>query len=332
MASSQDVAAIRFPSGDKGQVRGFDGVLTSGVTALNVPQGRSYWEIGTDEDYKDKAKKDFDKRTREVTADEQRDITLVLVSPWTWDSSDPKNKLEDWLATCKAKSFWKDVRYIDGSSLETWLEQRPAVAALHARRTLAVKPQEGVRSTDEYWSDFVGQFNPMMTEEVLLCERADAAQQLIQDLQLPFSVVSLAADSPDEVVAFTIAAIRKAPEEIRLFLEARTLVVDSIAAGRQLLANDNLILLLRNDATRSPAQFSAVGPILVPLGRAQKPGGSSILVRPSGYGLGKAMMSMGLDETRALGLARGSGRSLTVLARLIPGGSFEKSGMDEPGC
>ncbi len=181
LASSSDITTIRFPSGDKGQVRGFDGVLVSEVEGLNVPQGKSYWEIGTNENYKDKAQGDFEKRTREVLTAEQADITLVIVSPWTWDSSDPKNKLEDWLAACKANSSWKDVRYIDGSALETWLEQRPAVAALHARRTLAVKPQGGVWSTDEYWSDFAGQFDPMLTEEVLLCEREEAAKQLIQD-------------------------------------------------------------------------------------------------------------------------------------------------------
>lgn len=110
LASSPDITAIRFPSGDKGQVRGLDGVLISQVERLNVPQGRSYWEIGTDKDYKDKAKKDFEKRTREVSPEDQKDITLVLVSPWTWDSSNPKNKLEDWLAACKANSSWKDVR------------------------------------------------------------------------------------------------------------------------------------------------------------------------------------------------------------------------------
>jgi hypothetical protein len=247
----------------------------------------------------------------------------VLVSPWTWDSSDPKNKREDWLAARKAGSSWKDVRYIDGSMLETWLEQRPAVAALHARRTFAVKPQEGVRSTDEFWSDFAGQFKPALTEEVLLCEREEAAKQLIDDLLQPSNIVSLVADSPDEVVAFGIAAIRKAPEHVRNFLEARTLVVDNVAAGRQLLANNNLVLLLRNDATRSPPQFSTVGPVLVALGRAQKLGATRALPRPSGFGLGKAMMSMGLEETRALSFARGSGRSLTVLARLMPGGSFE---------
>jgi hypothetical protein len=323
LASSPDITAIRFLSGDKGEVRGFDGVVVSAVRGLNVPQGNSYWEISTRADYEVKAKEDFDKRTKEVPAAEQANSTLVFVSPWTWDTSDPKNKIENWLNARKESSSWKDVRYIDGSMLEIWLEQRPAVAAWHARRTLGVKPQEGVRSTDEYWQDFVGQFNPMLTEEVLLCERDDVAQQLIQDLLQPSNIVSLVADSPDEVVAFAIAAIRKAAEGVRRFLEARTLVVDNATAGRQLLANDNLVLLLRDDAARSPAQFSAVGAILVPHGRPQKPDRAPILARPSGFGLGRAMISMGLEETRALNLARGSGRSLTALARLIPGGSFE---------
>ena len=58
-ASSPDIASIRFPSGDKGQVRGFDGHLVSDVAALNVPQGGSLWEIDTDADYKDKAGQGF---------------------------------------------------------------------------------------------------------------------------------------------------------------------------------------------------------------------------------------------------------------------------------
>ena len=149
--------------------------------------------------------------------------------------------------------------FVDGSALETWFERRPAVAAWHARHTLGVKPLEGVHSIEEYWQDFAGQFDAMLTEQVLLCERDDVAQQLIQDLLQPSGIVSLVANSPDEVVAFAIAAIRKATEDVRRFLEARTLIVDNAAAGRQLLGNDNLVLLLRDDAARSPGQFSAIG-------------------------------------------------------------------------
>jgi hypothetical protein len=110
-ASAPDLASIRFPSGDKGRVRGFDGHLVSDTSALNVPRGRSYWEFGTDENYKAKAKDDFKKRTEQVSPEIQQETTLVLVSPWTWDSSGNKNKIEDFVALCRASSSWKDIRF-----------------------------------------------------------------------------------------------------------------------------------------------------------------------------------------------------------------------------
>ena len=139
----------------------------------------------------------------------------------------------------------------------------------------------------------------------------------------PSNTVQLVADSPDEVVAFAVAAIRKADPTVRLYLEARTLIVDTLAAGRQLLSADKLVLLLRNDATQSPGQLSTIGPLLVPLGRKQSGGGAVTLDRPGGQAMGMAMKTMGLEENRALTLARGCGRSLRALARLIPSGTYE---------
>ena len=322
-ASAPEIASIRFPNGDKGQVRGFDGHLVSDVAALNVPLGRSYWEFGANADYKAKAKEDFEKRSKEIPDSDRNETTFVFVSPWTWDSSDPTNKLEDFVAACKASFGWKDVRYIDGSALETWLEHRPAVSAWHARNTLRVYPVDGIRCTDEFWDEFAGQFGPPITEEVLLAEREKAAEQLIRDLLVPSNSVQLIADSPDEVLAFSVAAIRKAPAELRLFLEARTVMVDSTAAGRQLLPGTGLILLLRNDAAKSPRQFASVGTTLVPLGRQPRGAGTTTLVKPTAYAMGVAMRSMGIEENRALTLARGCGRSLAALARLIPGGLYD---------
>jgi hypothetical protein len=321
-ASSRDVMSMRFPSGDKGQVRGFDGYLVSNASSLNIPLGKSIWEFGTNEDYRTKANSDFKKRTNEVSKADQADTTYVFISPWTWDSSDKKSKLEDWVAARKAESSWKEILYIDGSALETWLDDTPAVAAWHARNTLKISAVTGIRSTDEFWDHFAGQFEPRVTPEVLLCERDDY-RQLIASLLQPESSVALVADSPDEVVAFAIAAMQASRPEIRLMFEARTLVVDSVAAGRELTGPGNLILLLRNDAATSPSQFQKFGSALVPLGRQQRGGNAPALPRPSGFAMGAAMRSMGLDEAKALMHARGSGRSLTALARLIPGGSFE---------
>jgi hypothetical protein len=314
---------MRFPNGDKGQVRGFDGYLESRTTSFNIPVGKSIWEFGTDADYKKKAMEEFVKRTKEVSKAEQAETTYVFISPWTWDSPNPKNKVEDWVVARKEESSWKDIRYIDGSVLEAWLDQRPAVSAWHARNTLKVSPVDGIRSTDEFWDHFSGQFDPRITEEVLLCER-DGFRQSIEGLLQPGKSVTLVGDSPDEVVAFAIAAMRASPPDIRLLFEARTLVVDSIAAGRQLLGSDNLILLLLNDAARSPTQFQNFGSTLIPLGRQQRGGSQPTLTRPTGFAMGMAMRSMGLDEGKSLMLARGSGRSLTALARLMPGGASEE--------
>jgi hypothetical protein len=184
-ATVPDIAAMRFPSGDKGRVRGFDGHLITGSEGFNVPLGESYWEFGTDRNYRGKANREFEKRTKQVSPAEQAECTFVFVSPWTWDSSNPQNKLENWTTTRKSESSWKDVRYLDGSTLETWLDQCPAVAAWHARETFGVSPPEGVRSTEEYWRHFAGQFGPELTEEVVLCGREAVARQLLTELMRP---------------------------------------------------------------------------------------------------------------------------------------------------
>jgi hypothetical protein len=63
-ASASDISSFRFPSGDKGQVRGFDGRLIA-VGAPFVPDGASIWEFGVGEGVK-KAEGDYTKRVGEL--------------------------------------------------------------------------------------------------------------------------------------------------------------------------------------------------------------------------------------------------------------------------
>jgi hypothetical protein len=322
-ASATDINAIRFPSGEKGQVRGFDGHLANADAALNVPQGHSFWEFGTEKNYKAKASADFKKRSRQVAVTLRKTSTFVFVTPWTWDSSKSDNKLEDWIDARSGEYAWKEILYLDGVTLETWFQACPATAAWHARNTIKCTPVAGARSTDEFWREFADRFNPRITEDVLLCERQRENDQLVNALMASSGSISLSADSPDEVIAFAVAAIRKAKPEVRLFLEARTIVVDSMAAGRELLTESNLVYLLRDDAARTPGQFAERGPTLVALGRQQRTGVAQPLNRPSGYAMGMAITTMGVSENQAITLARGCGRSLTALARQIPSGSYE---------
>jgi hypothetical protein len=49
-ATADSISSFRFPSGDAGNVRGFDGHLDSNTGGFNVPQGVSYWELKTSKD------------------------------------------------------------------------------------------------------------------------------------------------------------------------------------------------------------------------------------------------------------------------------------------
>ena len=322
-ATAPDITAIRFPTGEKGQVRGFDGVLDSSVAALNVPQGRSYWEFGTEADYQSKALKDFKKRTGQVDGAEQAETTLVLVTPFTWDSSNSDNKIENWETARQAESEWKKVRLIDGVQLEDWLAACPAVSAWHARNTLRVAPQNGVQSTDDYWFAFADRFDPRLIEEMLVAERQRQVEELLNGLIGPPQPLRFVADSPDEVIAFAVAAIRAATPDLRLFLEARTLILDTPESVREFVGKSNLVFFLRGEAARAPGQLSDVGPTLVPLGRQQKLHKGIVLERPSTFAMANVLSQMNFPRARAEALARGCGRSLTALARQIPGGTSE---------
>jgi len=321
-ATTGGIRTIRFPSGDKGQVRGFDGHLISRVEAFNVPLGESFWEFGTGSDYIPKANKDFEKRSKEISTDRQQQSSFVFVSTRTWDSSQKDNKLEDWVQKQLKKYSWKNIYFIDGVQLETWLEQCPAVAAWHAKNTLKVAPQSGIRSTNEFWEDFSGRFNPPLTEEVLLCERENDAKDTIRALLASKSLQRYVADTDEEVIAFVVAAIRKAKPRIRLLLEAKTLVIDSLEAGRYCLSSPSpLAFLLRGDAAKSPSQFAQCGSTIVPVTLQQKNIEAHSLRRPYIHELADSLRSMGFSHADANKYAYGSGRSLTALARLIPSGS-----------
>jgi hypothetical protein len=71
-ASAQDIASFRFPSGDKGQVRGFDGHLVA-VGSPFVPDGVSIWEFGVN-DGVGKANSDYQKRVKQVSPEERANI------------------------------------------------------------------------------------------------------------------------------------------------------------------------------------------------------------------------------------------------------------------
>lgn len=323
-ASATDIASFRFPRGDKGQVRGFDGFLEADSKCTFIPDGESVWEFGVAEGGAAKANGDYTKRTEQVDEDTRKNTTFVFVSPRTWDTSRGGPKREDWVKEKRDLNQWKDVWYIDGSMLEDWLSDCPAVAARYAKDHLKKMPLLGVRSTDEFWEEFSTRFAPQLVEKVLIAGREDQAKNLVQQLSGGPNLLLYAADAPDEVVVFAIAAIRSADPDLRLFLEAKTVVVDSEDAARQLSNKKGLVFLLKGQGRDFGGVLSHRGPTVVSAGADEKWQNHVLLHRPSSSQLADAFVAMGYKHQVGYDLARRCGRSLAVLARLIPNGNAKK--------
>jgi hypothetical protein len=107
-------------------------------------------------------------------------------------------------------------------------------------------------------------------------------------------------------------------------LRARTLIVQTENAARQLATMPNVIFAIRGQAGNMAGLLSSAHPVLVPLGRESVQKANSItLVRPTTYEMSEALKRMGLTEEEAVRRAHECGRSVSILARRIPSGDTE---------
>lgn len=325
--SASEITSFWFPTGDSAQAPGYDGTLKAKGVPPFVPNDESVWEFGVNSDYLGKANYEYARRTENPRGITQSETVFVFVTPRHWKGD--KQSLEEWQGAKTKEGVWKEVRAIDGVGLESWLEGCPAVAARIAREVLKIMPANGARSTDEFWEEYSLQFKPQLCEDALLCGREKQADLMRQQLTAAPDAHLWQADSPEEVVAFTVAAIRRADPEVRKFLEARTLIVDTEDAARQLARNRNMIFLPRAQALRQVGLLANYNPTVVPLGRKDPTlEAVTTLERPTSYAMGKAFEGMGVTADDSILLARKCGCSVTILVKLIPRGTGTKPEWD----
>lgn len=316
-ATVGDPKKFRFPGQSAGTLRGFDGDLETTEAISRVPAKESKWEFGTTSAGRTKAQGDYDKRTGATPPDVMARNALVMVNLHSWDT--PREPLVNWLGERNAEGKWREVHFIDGTALVSWLEEKPAVAAKYARNVLEKAPKSGALSTDEFWHRYSSSFKPALTEQMLLCERNDEAEQLLQVLLGNPQNFTLGADTAEEVLAFAVAVIRTAPPETRRLLENRTMIVESFDAAQFLLGKKGMNFLVWKGADELAGALGQKGPTLTAAtGVQRKRQGLSILKRPSASAMAEAMESMGIDRQDGYELAFRCGRSLTIFRRLHP--------------
>ncbi len=255
-ATVRQPGLVRFSGGEGVQRHDWDGLVQTALGHEIVPEGHSGWELSVRKDVQQKANEDYAARTKALRPDEGRHLSFVYVTARKWDNAAKKKWRDEKLSEGK----WLDVRVLDSSDLEQWLELAPAVDAWFAQRA-GLKPKD-VQDIETFWLNLRASTLPQLPPEVFLASREKEVGQFRAALGLPQkdegntnttepelnpsrpSVIAFEASNPRDVLDFVAAFIAGLSELERELIESRLVIVESLAAWRDLCATDLPLTLI----------------------------------------------------------------------------------------
>jgi len=312
LATGERVTRVSFRSGEGVQLAGWDGLVVAEDASALVPAGISGWELGVGKKIKGKADDDYEKRTREPGGITPEHATFVFVTPRRWPGKD------EWVAARGAEKVWHEVRAYDADDLATWLEQAPAVH-LWLASLLGKRPADA-QDIETFWEDWTAGTRPPTPSSLLLAGRDEVVGQIREWAKSERRALSLQAESREEAVAVSAAALHMLPDDERDAVLAGTVIVRSEEAVRAFAVHDApLTLVLDLESATAAAHAARHGHrVLVPVGRERSPGPECVSIpRLPVEEAATALAAVGIPGDRARALARLARRSLTAFRRTL---------------
>ena len=312
IASVGSEAQLLFPAGDSVAMPGYDGQCDVCNGTTEVPAGRSFWEIGTQkEKLRAKADGDYEKRTRAMSAEERKNCTFIFVTLQRWPSK------AKWAALKRAAGEWRDVRVYDADILIHWLEMYPVVG--HWLASLLGKRPLGLRRLEEDWEEWSLSTQIPTNPELVLAGRDEEAARALLWLRGSPSLLSYQADSAAEARAFLFATISALPPRHRDAYLSRAFVASSEQARALRSSMSGLIIVLEQPDPGLAASIVKRHHVYLPVGaNATAEAATTRLTRPFSDDVELALREMGMDGASARRYAKDSGRSATIIRRLMP--------------
>lgn len=302
------LSSLHFPGNEAIDLRGLDGQCETESATAWVPQGRSVWEMGCNQEARAKADGDYQKRTIETPDGERKKGSFVFVTPRRWTTKG------EWLHEKRQEGAWAAVHAYDAIDLETWLEEAPATSRwLGALLGLA---SPNLLTPREWWRRWSTASVPPISMRLIAARRHDEADTVIKKLRDGEQVVSVQADDRREAVAFVIAAMITADADDLL---DRTLVVTAGGPSLPTASAARLIVLADVPETLEfdfgdRRNVTIVRPY--PRGRVDVRDSVQLSHVPSET-FRSELQAMGMVGAEAEILARKTGHSVPVLRRQL---------------
>lgn len=330
--SVPDLISCRIPYGDAVNQPGWDGLVeTRSAFRQYVPEGRSFWEIGTNREPQKKATSDFKKRTESMQADEMQNSTYVFVTPRAAGAGGwPEPAQTKWLKG-REKTDWNRIVILDGQRMSDWLREFPALGKWLLRKIGTVKGAAGFSTPAEHWenlSQLVSGGSPPLPANVFLIGREKATRELQRLLDGEISQLVLATESESDAEDFVAAYLKQLEPDARRILSNKCLFVRDADAwlsfanlrkAHVLVASPRLGV--ENDDQLHLAAKKNGHRIIIPVSGAWAQGAATIvpLRSPPAHSLESTLREAGFEPALAREFAGAGALNLAALKRHIRG-------------
>ena len=309
-STGHGIHIVDFPGYDNAERPGWDGRIEADESTAWIPSGKSGWEFGTSPDARKKAEDAYRTRLRLIGPADRSECTFVFVTPHEWP------RKWQWVDS-KREDGWRDVRALDASDLEQWLEESLTGQAWLAPR-IGI-PTRGVRTLAACWEGWTSRtkspMTPVMFQPLVSMYTTTIDAWLTRTGSEP---LVLSAESVDEALAFL--ACFSFTEDGQQLGEA-AIVFDTPDALRTLATATSkmIVVICDHDMERELASARGEHPVIIVRTRnvaIKEPHITLPVLKHEQFRSG--LVAMGIeDHTDVQRLVRKSGRSLTVLRRSL---------------
>ncbi|MEW8441729.1 MAG: hypothetical protein AB2689_26580 [Candidatus Thiodiazotropha taylori] len=330
--SSPNPKERRFPLGDSIGQHGADGILEVELAFDPfVPEGRSFWEIGTGLKAGAKATSDYSDLVEAIPESVRRESTFVFVSPLSgrrdWEYTWKEDAQGEWIEQRLDKQEWMDIRVIDGTKLIDWIHQFPPVEIWLAQRMFDKSIQQ-LETVEQRWNLVctIGE-PPPLTPKLFLANREDACGKLHEVVAGASVQLKLETHFPDQVIDFVSAYVADLNSEEQADTVGRCLVVSNADAWNTISSQREKLILIADSALDLSGE---IGTKLIQ--KARRNGHAVIFGGPAGgipdpasvqlrvprpHQVREALEHAGYSEERARTLAQKNGGHLGSLLRCL---------------
>lgn len=326
------IDGIHLPLSDSIEQPGPDASLqvdsTDTIFRPYVPEGKSFWEIGTGKKPIEKAKKDYKKSVESIERDIRLESTFVFVTPRSGRTNQKlASDKDDFIKNCLKEKEWKDIRIIDGTDLINWSSYLPSVQIRLAEKILHIR-EENLETIEQQWDLLSSIGSPLkLTPDLFLANRQSAFEEVKQFFTGNVAQLKITTYYLDQVIHFISACVMKLDEEAQKHIIGRSLIISGIREWRiinglqkkHFLIAHPLLDLNSDQGTTLIQQAALSGNAILYAGL---PGGvphpkSVYLKEPQIHHIQNALEKSGYSKERSRVLAQKCAGNIPLLLRLI---------------